>query len=1365
MKSNFKNIPLYTNLKVVFSLLVAVFMAFNVNAQYCTSNPTSTAYESIARVVLQGNTKLLDNTTNTWPTTLCETYNDHTGLPAVDLTAGSKYTLVVYSTQCTNATHYTHRTLAWIDYNQNNAFESSEAVAPLAIVSTAIPFTFTFNFTVPCAITAGNTRMRIVMIEGALANPGNACGTYTWGETEDYTVNVQQASSAQVGFIAPTDAWIKSVVKFVNNNQSGFISHAWDANNDGSIEAANSINFNYTWNTGGSKCVKLRSTSCTTKDSTVKCLNVNIPTVVPVANFVSNTAVVEQYETAIFYDLSTFGPYEWIWKIYDSTDIYDVKDIASGDVIPTAPTQFNPTPEFSFERPGCYTVELISKNDVGSSIPKVKKCYITVVTPTQYVLGFGLYGPNTDNIVESATGSIFDNGGANGNYSNSQGLGTRSNLLIIPCNAKKIELTMTRLKFNGIGDKLRVWDGRSPGGAGTTLLASWSMTSKAPQKVVATSGSMYILFESDASGVDSGFAGYYTSELAPATVPTPSFIPSSTPLYNSAPSKFSNNTADIIGVPTWEWSIDNSPVSTDQNLWYQFTADGTYEVCLEIKSCAGNKKSCSMVDVITPNTQTKLDVVASNRRPAVNTDVVTLTPVRDNANRFEWTIFPTTYTLVNPPAGPSTYGAGFIRYNANPGDSVPTPVIRFTSPGCYTIALKAYNSLDPTNTTKTVVKNNFICAVDYCDPSSFILASDIGINNVKVLDGTTELFSFSSTSGVSAYSNNIDLASASLTFGRTYSIQVSRNTNADPANRKAWIDWNIDGDFDDQDEEILLQTSTYDKTATAFFTVPNINDAFVGRTTMRVAINFDSENTTPCGPLVVGEYEDYSIVLFNDNIRPILTLTGDDTIYLEVGSTYTDAGATASDVSEGDISDRVIATNNLETDVTGLYTYEYNVTDNSGNMAVPLTRTIIVVNDLTPPTLTLNPSSPGCIEAKRDNDPYVDPGAIAFNTNPLTILTSAIVVTGTVDTRKEGVYTLKYSVQDFAGNITTAERIVCVEDNTAPIIKVVSDTLIQIGSVFINQAYAEDAYDLNPTLNRVWSPEIVNSTVKGVYTATYTAVDAAGNVSAPMVVRYRVNDYIAPVINLNTFDVVQHDVATTYNSVQPSVSDNYYGVGQVSVVKVSSNVDQNKVGTYTEIYRAVDGSNNISFKTRTVEVVDRYAPILWGGSIYSCVGDNIWPMWDLTTTDNYYGPELLLPRVEIIQQNVNPWEEGTYFITYQVTDPSGNVSAPLTRYVYYTYWPQCFSSTVGLDNQKTVDETVAVYPNPSKGLVTIDLKGALSVNASIEVYNQLGQIVYSKVYNETKGVFEIDLSGNASGVYTIKIISNGEVVTKRVVIE
>ena len=55
-------------------------------------------------------------------------------------------------------------------------------------------------------------------------------------------------------------------------------------------------------------------------------------------------------------------------------------------------------------------------------------------------------------------------------------------------------------------------------------------------------------------------------------------------------------------------------------------------------------------------------------------------------------------------------------------------------------------------------------------------------------------------------------------------------------------------------------------------------------------------------------------------------------ITVEVGSTYTDLGATASDNYDGDITDDiVIGGDSVDTSTVGQYTVTYNVSDDAGN--------------------------------------------------------------------------------------------------------------------------------------------------------------------------------------------------------------------------------------------------------------------------------------------------------------------------------------------------------------------------------------------------------------------------------------------------
>lgn len=75
----------------------------------------------------------------------------------------------------------------WIDFNQNNIFEASEgAVSPNAGANG----TYIFNIAVPSGAILGNTRMRIRGGDDSALTTGDACTTKTYGETEDYIVNI-----------------------------------------------------------------------------------------------------------------------------------------------------------------------------------------------------------------------------------------------------------------------------------------------------------------------------------------------------------------------------------------------------------------------------------------------------------------------------------------------------------------------------------------------------------------------------------------------------------------------------------------------------------------------------------------------------------------------------------------------------------------------------------------------------------------------------------------------------------------------------------------------------------------------------------------------------------------------------------------------------------------------------------------------------------------------------------------------------------------------------------------------------------------------------------------------------------------------
>ena len=85
-----------------------------------------------------------------------------------------------------------------------------------------------------------------------------------------------------------------------------------------------------------------------------------------------------------------------------------------------------------------------------------------------------------------------------------------------------------------------------------------------------------------------------------------------------------------------------------------------------------------------------------------------------------------------------------------------------------------------------------------------------------------------------------------------------------------------------------------------------------------------------------------------DVVAPVISLLGDATVSHENGTTYTDAGATASDNADGDLTANIVVVSTVNSGVDGTYSVSYNVSDAAGNAATEVTRTVNVA----PPVFT-----------------------------------------------------------------------------------------------------------------------------------------------------------------------------------------------------------------------------------------------------------------------------------------------------------------------------------------------------------------------------------------------------------------------------
>ncbi|MCI9063373.1 MAG: DUF5011 domain-containing protein [Clostridia bacterium] len=99
----------------------------------------------------------------------------------------------------------------------------------------------------------------------------------------------------------------------------------------------------------------------------------------------------------------------------------------------------------------------------------------------------------------------------------------------------------------------------------------------------------------------------------------------------------------------------------------------------------------------------------------------------------------------------------------------------------------------------------------------------------------------------------------------------------------------------------------------------------------------------------------------NGGLKPKIKLKGSSSMTINVGDTYTEKGATASDKEDGDITDKIKISGSVNTSKAGTYKVVYTVT-NSKDKTTTVTRTIIVKEKSTP-----SDNTPGNGNSNDDN--------------------------------------------------------------------------------------------------------------------------------------------------------------------------------------------------------------------------------------------------------------------------------------------------------------------------------------------------------------------------------------------------------------
>jgi len=403
-------------------------------------------------------------------------------------------------------------------------------------------------------------------------------------------------------------------------------------------------------------------------------------------------------------------------------------------------------------------------------------------------------------------------------------------------------------------------------------------------------------------------------------------------------------------------------------------------------------------------------------------------------------------------------------------------------------------------------------------------------------------------------------------------------------------------------------------------------------------------------------------VIVSDTTIPVILLTGSSTITLEKGDIYSDAGATATDNIDGDITANISTTGSVTSDIVGSYILTYNVSDTAGNAAVTVTRTIDVV-DTTAPIISLIGSTPYNQEL---NTTFTDPGATALDT-PSDDLTSSITTVGSVDTSLAGTYTLTYNVTDTEGNAAVSViRDVVVADTGAPTITLLGANPLaqELGSTFTDPgATADDTIDGDITANIVVAGDTVNANLTGTYNITYNVVDSVSNAAPTQTRIVNVSDTTPPLITLTGSSTVLHELQTSYVDAGATASDNTDGDITANIVLGGDTVNISTTGVYSITYNINDAAGNSAAPiTRIVDVADRTAPVitLTGSTPLDHEVGTVFVDPGATASDIIDGD---ITASIGVSGTVDPNTIGAYTLTYNISDSAGNAATTVTRTV------------------------------------------------------------------------------------------------------
>ncbi len=307
----------------------------------------------------------------------------------------------------------------------------------------------------------------------------------------------------------------------------------------------------------------------------------------------------------------------------------------------------------------------------------------------------------------------------------------------------------------------------------------------------------------------------------------------------------------------------------------------------------------------------------------------------------------------------------------------------------------------------------------------------------------------------------------------------------------------------------------------------------------------------------------------------------------------------------------------------------------------------------------------------------------------------------------------------------------------------------------------------------------LNPFISGSSIITFSVTDNAGNISQTQI-QVNVNPVVTPQICAVTVDD-----ASTHNILQWDKTS-FVGIDSVRIYREDVTNVYTHIGTVDNDslseYHDYGTDPNVTTKRYKISAVDscgqesalsNYHNTIY--IIYAGSGQYIWnPLYTIENTTNPVNNYLLM-RDDLsngtwtqiastagTQQTIVDPAYASYPNASWRVETAWSINCSPTRGPINTSRSNIRTNSIGISEISFANDFMSVYPNPANGIVNITLAAGLN-NGTIQLFDVLGKQIYSTQVASLSS--NIDLSGVAAGIYTIKVSEGNKRLIKKLIVE